>query len=258
LGVVEATTVLAGLVAVFAAFAVAQVVAAVRGAAYVERTAGLSYAEYARKGFFQLLAVATITLAVLLALRAATDLAAAGAGARLRFFALSESAVVLTLVVVVVAVRRLRLYENAYGLTMLRLCSLLFAFWIAAVFVLLAFSLGGAWRHRAWLAPAAMILAVGSLLAINLANPEAIVVRRNVDRYERTGKLDLYYLEGLSDDAVPQIVRSLDRLTPADDAELRAWLCSGEHHASGGFWAYNASRDAAIEARLQVCPKLEA
>ena len=70
-------------------------------------TAGLTYAEYARSGLFQLLAVAVITLGVLLLLRAATDLASPGR--RATFTAVTELAVALTLVVVVVAVRRLNL-----------------------------------------------------------------------------------------------------------------------------------------------------
>ncbi len=67
-------------------------------------TAGLTYAEYARTGFFQLIAVATITLGALLGLRALTDLD--DAVTRRRFVVLAEAAVVLTLVVVFVALRR--------------------------------------------------------------------------------------------------------------------------------------------------------
>ena len=256
LGAVEATTVLSALVALFAAFTVTQVLAAVGGAAYVARTAGLSYAAYARGGFFQLLAVAGITLAVLLALRATTSLEAPAA--RLRFLLLSEAAVGLTLVIVAGAVRRLWLYEQAYGLTMLRLCSALFALWIGAVFVLLAASLAGLGRRRAWLAPAAAALALAGLFVTNAANPEAIVVRRNVDRFGSTPQLDVHHLVWLSEDAVPELLRSLPRLDPHSAELVRDTVCLGPRRAEGGFWAYNASRDAAIEARRATCPEPEA
>ncbi len=65
LGHVEATVVVGSLVALFTAFAVAQLIAVAGGAGHVLETAGLTYAEYARQGFFQLLAVAAITLVAL-------------------------------------------------------------------------------------------------------------------------------------------------------------------------------------------------
>ena len=125
LGRLEVTIVLASLIALFGTFAVAQVVALSKGGRHVIETAGLTYAEYARTGFFQLLAVAALTLAVLLGLRALADLEAPRA--RLRFLVLATTAVALTLVIVAVAVSRLSLYEQAFGLTMLRLYSQVFA-----------------------------------------------------------------------------------------------------------------------------------
>lgn len=52
------------------------------------------------------------------------------------FTALVEIAVLLTIGIVVVAHQRLSLYETAYGFTMLRLYSQIFAIWIAIVFAL--------------------------------------------------------------------------------------------------------------------------
>lgn len=251
LGPVEATTVLAALVALFAAFTATQLVAVVRGAAYVTRTAGLSYADYARSGFFQLLAVAAITLAVLLAVRATAK--RGSAADRRRFVVLAEVAVLLTLVIVAGAVRRLWLYEQAYGLTMLRLCSLLFALWIGGVFLLLAAGLAGVGRRRAWLAPAALTLALIGLLLINAANPEAVVVRRNVERLGAAPDFDAYYLVGLSDDAVPELVRSLPSLDPQAAELVRGVICLPTGATKEGPWSYNASRQAAQRARLSAC-----
>lgn len=111
LGQVETCVVLGALVVLYAAFAVAQVVAASEGGRRVLRTAGLTYAEYARSGFFQLLAVAALTLLVLLVLDNGTRVVRM----------LSLAAVALTLLIVASAVRRLVVYEDAFGLTMLRL-----------------------------------------------------------------------------------------------------------------------------------------
>jgi hypothetical protein len=252
LGATEAITVLAALVALFAAFAASQVVATARGAGYVRRTAGLTYAEYARSGFFQLLAVAVITLAVLLVLRAVTDLG--DDRHRRRFVVVGEVAVVLTLTIVAGAVRRLHLYEQAYGLTMLRLCSVLFAVWVGAVYVLLGVALAGVGRRRAWLVPAAIAVALVGLLAADAVNLEAVVVHRNVDRFAGTDRLDVDALAlGLSDDAVPALVDSLPVLPPAQATTLRARICAGPVTATGGLWAFNASHHHAVAARRRAC-----
>jgi hypothetical protein len=252
LGGVEAVTVLGGLVAVFLAFTAAQIATVLGGADYVRRTAGLSYAEHARHGFFQLLAAAAITLGVLLALRATVRVVDR------RFVVLSEAAVALTLVLVAGAVRRLGLYEQVYGLTLLRLFAVLFAIWIGGVFVLLAFSLAGVHRQRAWFVPAALALGLAGLLALNVANPEARIVHRNVDRLATSDHFDAAALGELSDDAVPAMVDDLDRLDPADRAIVLDRICAGHRSADGGFWAFNAARDAAVEARQRVCPLEEA
>jgi hypothetical protein len=249
-GPVEATVVLGSLVVLFAAFAGAQVVALTGGGRHVVETAGLTYAEYARSGFFQLVAVAAITLVVLLALHVLTG--PADPATRRRLLVGSELCVGLTLVVVASALRRLDLYENAYGLTMLRLYASVFVGWIGVSLALL-----GAWvawsGGRAWFVAAAFGTGLAALLGLNVINPEALVVRRNVALAERTGRFDPGYLTGLSADAVPQMVRSLPRLDDAGRSALLAAICAGPGSAEGGWAAWNAAEDAAIEARNGVC-----
>ena len=252
LGVTEATVVLGSLVALYATFVAAQVYAASEGGRKVIDTAGLTYAEYARSGFFQLLWVAAITLAALMALRGAVDLS--DTAVRRRLLTLAELAVMLTLAIVAVAIRRLLLYEDVFGLTMLRLYSTVFAVWVGAVFVLLGCSLAGLGRGRQWLAPAAVAVGLGVVLALNVVNPEAAVVRHNVDHALETGRFDPAYLGELSDDAVPALADALPRLPPDARAAVVEVICTGPRRAAGGFWAYNASVDAAIEARNRTCP----
>ncbi|MGI8683818.1 MAG: DUF4153 domain-containing protein [Acidimicrobiales bacterium] len=253
LGFVEAVTVLGSLVALYAAFAMAQLLALAGGAQKVLDTTGLTYAEYARSGFFQLLAVATLTLGVLLAVRAAVDLSTP---ARQRtFLVLAEAAVVLTLAIVVVAVRRLNLYEQAYGLTLLRLFSSVFALWVGAVFMLLAVSLAGVHRQRRWLVPAAISFGLVCVVALNVVNPERLVVARNIDRYEETGKLDVDHLAGLSDDAVPALAGLLPRLDPVTRATVEESLCGVDRSSSSRRDRLSRSRstDLADRARAKVC-----
>ena len=169
---------------------------------------------------------------------------------------LAETAVALTLVIVGVALARLGLYEDAFGLTMLRLYSKVFAVWIGVVFVLLAVDLAGVGRGRAWLPSAAVAAGLVALLALNVVNPEAVVVRHNVDFAERTGRFDPVYLTDLSDDAVPALVDALPRLGPEARQVVLDRVCDEMGSAGRStrpWWSYNGARDAAVEARNSVC-----
>ncbi len=251
LGYVEATVVLGSLLALFAAFAGAQVVALSGGGRHVLETAGLTYAEYARTGFFQLLAVAGITLASLIGLRATTDLS--GPDRARRFTVMAEAAIALTMVIVAVALRRLGLYQDAYGLTMLRLYSSVFAMWIGVVLVLAGLGLAGVAAERAWFPAAAAVAGLALLFGLNIVNPEAVVVRHNIDRAARTQAVDPAYLAELSDDAVPQLVRALPRLPEPARTEVLASVCAGRETDFEGWAAANTSRRRALDARRQVC-----
>lgn len=248
LGSVEAIVVLGGLDALFGLFAASQAVTVAGGARHVLQTAGLTYAEWARGGFFQLLGVAAITLVVLLAVRACAERTTA-------LMVLSEVAVALTLVLVGVAARRLLLYVDAYGFTMLRLVSLAFAGWVALVFAMLAGALVHSGVRRDWLPFAAGCAAVTIAALLNVANAEAFVVAHNVTHAEATGRFDAAYVWDLSDDATPALVHALPTLESADRERVRAHLCRGYPAARefSGWAAFSVSGSRAAQARSAAC-----
>jgi hypothetical protein len=223
LGAIEASVVLIGLALLYTLFAVAQLVAAIGGDDRVQRTTGLTYAEYARSGFFQLLWAAGLTLVVLLGIRALTREASPRQDLAVR--ACSALCCALTLVLVAAAINRLAVYRDAYGLTMLRLACTTFAWLLGATFLLLAVRLLQGREGRDWLPAAMAVTALAALLWWNGSNPEAHVARTNIDRAVATGKLDVDYADGMSDDAVPALVAGLDRLPPEPRQELFDRLC---------------------------------
>ncbi|UGT62394.1 DUF4153 domain-containing protein [Nocardia asteroides] len=195
------------LTALFAAFVGTQSVAAFGGDDYVQRTADLTYAEYARSGFWQLSAVTVLTLAVVLPVlhRAAKDTATERRWLRTLLIAVSG----LTLVIDASAVTRLWTYQEAYGHTVLRLLVGTTELGLAAVYLMV---IAAVLRLRwAWLPRAAIGTAVATLLALAAIDPERLIADRNIDRWQHSGKLDTGYLGGLSADVAP----ALDRL-PAD------------------------------------------
>ncbi len=244
LGSIEGLVVLAALDAIFAAFAVAQAIAAVGAAGDALRAADVTYADYARSGFFQLLWVAGITAVTLILFNRITSLTQQAT--KKAFQVLSLVAIALTLLIVFVAFQRLRIYEEAYGFTMLRLYSHIFAVWIALIFLLLAADFTGLFQRRRWLVGAISASAMAVLLTLNVINPEAIVVSLNIDRAQATHKIDAQYLATLSNDATPTLLAS-------ESQDIRRIACEGSQSYSVSPAAFNWSDATAAAARRTRC-----
>lgn len=251
LGSIEATVIAAAVVVLFGLFAGSQVLAAMGGADHVLQTEGLSYAEYARSGFFQLLWVAGLTVAGLVGLRALTR--DVGESARQRLVRLSLAIVGLTLVIVGVAIRRMMLYEDAYGLTMLRLYVVVFAAWLGLALLLVGALVVGLHEDRAWFPAAAASSLLGVLLALNVVNPEAVVARHNLTRPPSATPVDDSYLADLSDDAIPTIVDLLPRLDDATRERVTAAVGCTNEDGNHGWAAANLARSRADDARAKLC-----
>ena len=170
-------------------------------------TAGLTYAQYARQGFWQLLAVTALSLAlVAIAIRKA-DRTSKPDVAIVR--ALLGTLCVLALVIVASAIHRMSTYEQAYGFTRLRVFVTGAELWLGAILILVL--IAGIRMSGSWLPHAVLASAVIAVLTLAAVNPDAYIARHNVDRYERTGQIDTAYLATLSADAFPE----LDRLPAA-------------------------------------------
>ncbi|CND44231.1 Uncharacterised protein [Mycobacterium tuberculosis] len=169
------------------------------------RSTGLTYAEYARQGFFQLVVVTVLVLAVVAVAKRYAPSASRGDRAVVR--ALLGLLCALTLVVVAVALRRLYLYEQTFGWTRLRLWVHAFELWLGFVVVLVA--VAGVVKGRIpWLPRAVAASGAVAMIALAVLDPDAFIAEHNVARYQHTGKIDVPYLRDLSADAVP----ALDRL----------------------------------------------
>jgi hypothetical protein len=203
------------LVLLFGAFVAVQATVLFGGREHVLRTAGLTYAEYARQGFWQLL---TVTVLTLFLIAAAVRLAGRqSVEDRIWLRSLLGLLAVLTLVIVASALSRMFAYEQAYGYSRLRLLVSVCEGWLGLVFVLV---LAAGVRLRApWLPRTIAATAAVALLGIVAVNPDLLIARQNVARYEETGKIDIGYLRDLSADAVP----ALDRL-PSDLRECAVEL----------------------------------
>jgi hypothetical protein len=249
IGPVEATTVLALLDLLFAGFVALQL-AYLFGGRDTLAAIGLTYAEYARRGFFELVVVAAMVMGVV----AGLDLAVAR---RSRGQAVASLVLLaLTGLVLASALERLRLYQAAYGWTELRLVVLVTIGWLAAALVATGTLLVR--RRTGWLLHVLGVLALLAVAGLNVVGPQAFVAERNLERAldpsrippgGRTG-LDADYVAGLGDEAVPATVAALDRLAPADQSVLEAFLADRatalrEDPSLAGWPAYNLARERA-------------
>jgi hypothetical protein len=207
LGPTEVAIALGALNMLFLAFVLVQFRYLFGGKGLVEARAHLTYAEYARHGFFELFAATLLVLVVLLAADALLRREAGRAGAIVRVC--SGGLVALVFVVMASALQRMRLYEQAYGLTELRLYVVGVILWLGVVF--LWFSVTVLRGRRGLFAVGAVVAGFAATGILNVVNPDALIARTNLDR----ARVDVAYVGGLSDDAVPVLLERLPTL-PAD------------------------------------------
>lgn len=201
LGFTEASIVLGGVAVLFLAFVIVQFRYFFGGQANINLE-GFTYSEYARRGYGELLAVAVLSLVMILGLGAITRRETRPR--QIWFSALGVVIVLLVGVMLVSAYMRLALYEAAYGFSRLRTYVHVSLIWLglllAAVVVLELL------RREHQFAPVALIGAIGFALTLSLLNVDAFIVRQNVDRALRGEQLDVPHLASLSTDSVPPLV----------------------------------------------------
>lgn len=226
------------LVAVYVAYVAVQCSTLLLGADYVRDRTGLTFAEYARSGFFQLVGVALFTFLGLTLVRPIVR----GAGERDRRIlrGLAMLATGCTLAMVVAAIVKLDLYADAFGLTMLRVYTVVFAAWLGLALLLALWSLVR--LDGEWLVPTVAVTALAGVFAMNVVNPERIVAEHNLTETIASEEFDIGYLLDLSSDAVPTIADHLEVLAPADrDAAVDA-LCDRPERSGWLDWNRSAAR----------------
>jgi hypothetical protein len=111
----------------------------------------------------------------------------------------------------------------------------------------------GLWRQRRWFVGAVGATGVTMLLALNLINPEAVVVMLNVDHVKSAHKIDTSYLAELSSDATPALLSSRAALEPALRDQVSKVACAGPRKYSAGLPAFNWADASAATARRANC-----
>lgn len=229
-GATTATIVVGAMAGVFLLFVAIQARYFFGGAATVADIAGLSIAEYARQGFFQMVAASGLVIPVLYVADAFVPRDDARALHNLRL--LGGLQLALTLLVGASAVSRLALYIGTFGLTLDRVIASAVLVWLGATIVIFAATVLRGRNDR--FSYRTIVAGFSTLAALNAVNPEALVARVNLSRGGAM-EADTAYLLRLSPDAALVLVAHQGRLTsnercvlkqaltPARPADWRSW-----------------------------------
>lgn len=242
-------TTLGLLAALFLAFVVVQLRFLFGGRDLVLSTIGLTYAEYARRGFFQLVTAAGLTLPILIAASAQVP-AGGDAQGRQSVRALSVLLLGLLAVVLASAVVRLELYVEAYGLTEARVYAGAVMAWLVVTFIWFTVTVLRDRPQR--FALGAVVAGLGALAVLFAMDPPALVARHDLERAAAGGAFDARYVASLGLDAVPTLVSGLASLTPEDRCTVAGRLLDTAHKLDGydwRSWSVSTTRAAAALAR---------
>ncbi|GFZ30221.1 hypothetical protein CSC2_07470 [Clostridium zeae] len=176
------------------------------GGANVALPAGFSYADYARKGFFELAAVTCINFIIVLSCVKYIN----KDNTKLLKLAnlLLTILVAFTLNMLFSANFKLTLYETAFGYTFLRVSVHLF---MLLLFILCLVVATGIWYRKIPIMKSIIVITISMYTIINYLNIDGFIAKKNIERYNETGKVDAYYLTYLSYEAVPYLIELRDK-----------------------------------------------
>jgi two-component system, OmpR family, sensor histidine kinase BaeS len=238
-GGTEQMIVVASVSALLALFLVLQLSYAL-GNAPAARGSGITYAEYAHRGFAELTIVASLCTVVIALLDRE----------RVRIRMVSLFLIIELQLLLALAYRRLALYESAYGYTTTRLYGEVYMVIASLMLVMLARELWTTVDVRRLARRGAMAGAL-AVAALTYWNHEAWIAHENIQRFRATGRIDLAYLgAGLSLDAAPVIVRLLPSLSTSCAGALRRDLALhySEAESDHAWYEWNLRRSRGLAA----------
>jgi hypothetical protein len=214
---------------------------------------GVTFAEYARRGFGELSFAATIVGAMILVLEYARP-STTGERDRMMMMRLEIALLVALELILFSAFRRVILYEQAYGFTTARLFAQAYMVVMSLVLIALALEVARGGISIAFGRRVAEI-ALGVFTVLVFWNFEAWIVNRNVDRAVQTGKFDLDYARRLSSDAIPTLLSRRAELSPTDAANVVAAVRCRRGTSERRWFEWNRGTNAKREALRSVHPQ---
>lgn len=166
-----------------------------------------SYAEYARRGFFELCWIAGINLVLIFFIITFSRKKDGKLPVPLKISGVFIG--IFTLAVIAAALSKMIMYINNYGMTVDRICTSAFMLFMAAVFIA---ALIRCFTEKVNILRFAAAAAGAVLIALGIINPKALAAKYNYEAYE-SGKLeavDCHYLCDLGEEGAPYLAKLID------------------------------------------------
>ncbi|QOS98275.1 DUF4173 domain-containing protein [Brevibacterium sp. JNUCC-42] len=161
---------------------------------------GISYAEYAQNGFYELVKVSFFNLLLLLTSLHLIKGETLQKGRVINL--LLTVLTVCTLFMLYSAHFRLQLYEEAYGFTFQRIIARLA---MGCLLIACGVMLYQIWKRTLPLIRVFIMIGLCAYTLINVINVDHWIVKLNIERYQAIKKIDVHYLTTLSLDAIPTL-----------------------------------------------------
>lgn len=204
-------TILVLINVIYAVFSVIQFAYLFGGSSFV-LPSSYTYAEYARRGFFELVVVSIINFSILLFGIVFVKKENKKIFTAIRAFL--TLLVVFTFVLLASAFYRMLVYEQAYGFTYLRVFVQTF---MIMLFFLSIVNIIYIWYSKIPIIKSYFIISLAVYIIMNFANVDVVIAKNNINRYYKTGQIDMAYLKGLSYDAVPEMQKLLVSVKDSSD-----------------------------------------
>lgn len=202
---IESSTVLVLIELLFLSFIIIQFFYLFGGKDYVWGIEEyITYSEYAKKGFYELICVSIISFLLIFAIDEAGK---RETSKEKKIFKILGAILVLEISVIVCsAFTRMSVYVEGYGLTFSRFLVFAFLLWIFFVFLGFLYKMLLEKRKEVFFL-SVFCLSIMFWVGINALNPDAFIARKNIARLAQDKKLDRFYLFRLSADAIPETVK---------------------------------------------------
>ena len=161
-------------------------------------SSGINYAEYARQGFFELMFVSIINIAIILISKKFETKDNKKDFNYINI--MNVLMIVLTIIIIVSSFLRMNLYESAYGYTTLRL---LVYVTLMTETILMIPTVMYIFNSNVNIFKCYLYIILTAYVVTNFMNIDYMIARRNVNRYYVNDRIDVEYLKNYRYDNIP-------------------------------------------------------
>jgi hypothetical protein len=216
LGTIEIVMILTALNLLFLSFIAVQFTYFFGGDALVQSPIKLTYANYAREGFFQLVTVVILVLTLLLfthwLYKPSTKFG------KMLYPILATSIIIMTMIIEASAAHRMYIYTRVSGLTELRFYSSVFMLWLVILFIWFSMTVLRGQRQR--FSFGAILTGMILIGFLHVINPDARIAEFNLARLQDGQSFDVDYVSSLSADALPSLLTAMPELPEKQQCQL--------------------------------------